>query len=170
MTKIYRVTGQSPKWQRISYDYVRTDAFVYGQSIPVEAEFYGDDTEEHLKAVVILEDHKPIAGCRIVFPKEGIGKIERVCVVREKQRCGIGAVLIAEAERWIAEFEIKHIIIESQDRAVGFYNKVGYVTTNADPENYGCHRPKRDDDAPPAMEVPFKAGFQTILVEKHLDA
>ena len=49
-----------------------------------------------LEAVILVEDHKPVAGCRLVYPMEGVGKIERVCVIREKQKDGYGRVLIAE--------------------------------------------------------------------------
>ena len=47
----------------------------------------------------MTEDHKPVAGCRIAFPAEKTGKIERVCVVREKQKSGYGRVLVEAAGR-----------------------------------------------------------------------
>ena len=58
---IYRVTGDSPLWLHKAYDYARVDAFCCGQNIPVEMEFGGDDNEEDLKAIVIIDQHKPIA-------------------------------------------------------------------------------------------------------------
>ena len=90
---------------------------------------------------MIIEDHKPVAGCRITYPREDIGKIGRVCVVRERQKSGVGHVLIAEAEKWIAERGCQHIVINSQDRAAGFYEEE--------------HR--------------NKLGFSCVLVEKFLD-
>ena len=62
---------------------------LYGQNIPIEVEFGHDEPKEELEAIVIIEDHKPVAGCRITYPREDIGKIGRVCVVRERQKSGV---------------------------------------------------------------------------------
>ena len=116
--EIYRIEkGTAKEWLYKAYDYIRTDAFIYGQNIPIEVEFGHDEPKEELEAIVIIEDHKPVAGCRITYPREDIGKIGRVCVVRERQKSGVGHVLIAEAEKWIAERGCQHIVINSQDRA-----------------------------------------------------
>lgn len=166
--EIYRVTKDSPSWQKIGYDYVRVDAFCLGQNIPLETEFSHDAPEEELNAILIVENHKPIAGLRIAYPKPGVGKIERVCVVREKQKGGIGSVMIKAAEEWIAEHGIFHIVISSQDRAAGFYQKNGYELNDAvPPDEYEAHpRPHRE----PPGDFGFKPDFVCVLVEKDLNA
>lgn len=164
--EIYRVTKDSPDWQLKAYDYVRTDAFCFGQNIPIENEFSHDGPIEELNGIIIIEDHKPIAGLRVSYPKPGVGKIERVCVIREKQKSGIGSILIKEAEKWIAEHGgISHIVISSQDRAAGFYQKNGYVLNEeVSPDEYEAHpRPHRE---PP--KAGFKPDFVCVLVEKYL--
>jgi predicted GNAT family N-acyltransferase len=148
-----------------AYDYVRMDAFCFGQNIPIDMEFGHDGPKEELRAVILLEDHKPVAGCRIRFPKEGVGKIERVCTVREKQRAGYGRLLMAEAEKWIAEHGVKHIVIVSQDRAAGFYEKIGYVQNpGVSPFEYENHRPPKEIKDKPRPNL----GFSVVLVEKFL--
>ena len=77
--EIYRVKQGSPDWLYKAYDYVRTDAFCFGQNIPIETEFSHDEPLEELLAIVLVEDHKPVGGCRITYPRAGVGKIERVC-------------------------------------------------------------------------------------------
>ena len=62
-----------------------------------------------MEAYRVTEDHKPVAGCRVTYPEDGIGKIGRVCVTRAFQKSGAGSVLIKEAEKWIAETGITHI-------------------------------------------------------------
>ena len=101
MAEIYRVEKGSEEWKYKAYDYVRTDAFCCGQNIPIELEFGQDESKDDLQAILLTEDHKPVAGCRIAFPAEKTGKIERVCVVREKQKSGYGRVLIEAAEKWL---------------------------------------------------------------------
>ncbi len=57
------------EWKYKAYDYVRTDAFCCGQNIPIELEFGQDETND-LQAILLTEDHKPVAGCRIAFRRK----------------------------------------------------------------------------------------------------
>ena len=122
--------------------------------------------------MILIEDHKPVAGCRIAFPDEKTGKIERVCVVRGKQKGGYGRILIQEAENWLKEYGVNHIVISSQDRAAGFYEKLGYqLNPDVDPSVYDKHhkqeeKPKQEPSRPKNAPGPF--GFTCVLVEKYL--
>ena len=167
MLKIYRIEKGAETWKYKAYDYIRTDAFCIGQNIPIELEFSHDEKEEELQAVLLMDDHKPVAGCRIAFPDEKTGKIERVCVVREKQKGGYGRILIKEAEEWLKEYGIQHIVINSQDRAAGFYEKLGYQQNSAvDPSVYEKYHKKKEEKK---QEKPAKnLGFTCVLVEKYL--
>lgn len=166
--EIYRISKGAERWKYKAYDYVRTDAFCVGQGIPVELEFSHDEPEDELEAVIIIEDHKPVAGCRITYPDQETGKIERVCVSREKQRGGYGKVLIAEAERWIKEKGATRIVISSQDRALGFYEKLGYVINKSeDPSAYKKAENKKEEVHKQAIKIP-NLGFSCVLVEKNL--
>lgn len=168
--EIYRIEKKETRdWLYKAYDYVRMDAFVFGQGIPIQMEFGHDDLPEDLEAVVILEDGRPIAGCRITYPRDTIGKIGRVCVIREKQRSGVGHILISEAEKWIRERGYGHIVINSQDRAAAFYEKCGYhLVPGADPEIYENHPPRRVADE--EKETHRKdLGFGCVPVEKYFD-
>lgn len=163
----YRVTKDSPDWLIKAYDYVRMDAFVFGQGIPPEMEFAHDDLDD-LEAVVLMENRTPLAGCRITYPREGIGKIGRVCVIREKQRNGVGHLLIKAAEEWIEERGVRHIVINSQDRAAAFYEKCGYhLVPGVDPEIYENHRPQPEEKEE-KKEKRESLGFTCVLVEKYL--
>ena len=166
---VYRVTGSSPAWQRLAYNHIRIDAFCVGQNIPVELEFRGDGTEEDFRGILVVEDHKPVAGLRIAFPRPDVAKIERVCTVREKQKGGYGRVMIEAAEKWIAEEGISHVVISSQDRAQGFYEKCGY-TLNPDVSAHEYDAPKKETAQPKQVERPvdFHPDFTCVLVEKYL--
>ena len=144
MAEIYRVEKGSEEWKYKAYDYVRTDAFCCGQNIPIELEFGQDESKDDLQAILLTEDHKPVAGCRIAFPAEKTGKIERVCVVREKQKSGYGSVLIEAAEKWLKEYG---------------------VDPDADLSVYDHHAPKKDEEP----KKPKKnLGFTCVLVEKYV--
>ena len=163
--EVYRVTKNSPEWQFHAYNYIRTDAFCFGQNIPVEMEFNGDGGREDFQGILVVEDHKPVSGLRIAYPRADVAKIERVCTIREKQKGGYGRVMIEAAEKWIAERGISHVVISSQDRARGFYEKCGYVfNPDVSPNEYDVH--KRPHKPRPAG---FKPDFVCVLVEKYLD-
>lgn len=61
MAEIYRVEKGSEEWKYKAYDYVRTDAFCLGQNIPIELEFGQDESKDDLQAILLTEDHKPVA-------------------------------------------------------------------------------------------------------------
>lgn len=166
--EIYRIEKNTDEWLYKAYDYVRVDAFCFGQGIPVEVEFSGDDDYKESEGILILEDHKPVAGCRITYPYDGIGKIERVCVIREKQKDGYGRLLIQAAEEWIKERNISRVVITSQDRAEGFYNKLGYVRNDSvDVHSFDIPRERKEPKVP--LQIPkLDLGFTCVLVEKYL--
>ncbi|MCR5468334.1 MAG: GNAT family N-acetyltransferase [Lachnospiraceae bacterium] len=166
----YRITKDSPAWQFKAYDYVRTDAFVFGYDIPINFEFEEDKpVDENYRALILVDDNKPIAGCRITFPFEGVGKIGRVCVIRENQRGGIGSRLIEEAEKWILETEgVTKVVINAMDRVQGFYEKLGYeYVPKVDPRFYEEKIVALENDIPRDYEPKTNPlGFANVLVEK----
>lgn len=166
--EVYRIQKDTDEWLYKAYDYVRTDAFCFGQDIPVELEFAGDADYRNTEGILITEDHKPVAGCRLSYPGEGVGKIERVCVIREKQRGGYGRILIEAAETWLKEKGIHHIVITSQDRSEGFYNRLGYVRNNAvDVHMYDVTPERKEPKVPISIQKP-ELGFECVLVEKYI--
>lgn len=113
-------------WQLAGVHYVRTETMVKGFRIPLHKEFDEGDSEESLY-VLVLDDIYPVAACRIhVSDNEETAKIERVSVLSEYRKKGVGRLLIEEAENWIRESGVKKICIYSRDEAVGFYEALGY--------------------------------------------
>lgn len=113
-------------WQLAGIHYVRTETMVKGFRIPLHKEFDEGDSEESLY-VLVLDDIYPVAACRIhVSDNEETAKIERVSVLSEYRKKGVGRLLIEEAENWIRESGVKKICITSRDEAVGFYEALGY--------------------------------------------
>lgn len=167
--EIYRIEKNGEEWLYKAYDYVRTDAFCFGQNIPVELEFSGEEDSGNTEGILILEDHKPVAGCRIAYPREDVGKIERVCVIRRDQKKGYGRILIEEAEKWISERGIKRIVITSQDRAEGFYRKLGYVRNDKEEVRAYDRHPEEHRRKEPRRVPSFQPDFTCVLVEKYLE-
>lgn len=116
----------SDTWQRAAVCYLRINAFVKGQNIPLEMEFDEHDGEE-TRYILLMENNEPVATARLHIVDAETAKIERVCVAAEYRGQGIGRKLIEAAEAWAKEHGTKKTIITSQTQAVGFYESLNYV-------------------------------------------
>lgn len=123
-------------WQQAAAYYVRVQGMVKGFHIPINQEFDEHDTPD-TRYVVVLDEGFPIATCRLFRIDDETAKIERVVVLEEYRKKGIGRFLIEGAEEWLREENVKKIIISARDEAVGFYQKLGYHPdfTNIDDGN-----------------------------------
>ncbi len=113
-------------WQQAGAYYVRIEAMVKGFNLPMNGEFDEHDTPS-THYVVVLDEGLPIATCRLFEIDKETAKIERVAVLKEYRKKGIGKFLIEGAEEWLQEEGYKKIVINSRDEAVGFYERLGYI-------------------------------------------
>lgn len=125
MFTAHRVTAY---WQRAAVYYIRLDEFVHEFDIGVEHELDDRDGPD-TPYILVLDDHgKPASTCRLRYLDGQTGKIERVSTLRQLRGTGAGTVAIRAAEDWLRENGVKRIVINSRESAVGFYEKLGYVT------------------------------------------
>lgn len=123
MPEAYRVDSV---WQLAGVYEVRTSTFVKGQGIPKESEF--DEVYGQTYCYILLEEEgRAIATARINATHEDYAKIERIAVIPEFQNQGYGSLIIEAAENWIRELGFRKIVIISQQQAVGFYERLGYI-------------------------------------------
>ncbi|WP_459480729.1 GNAT family N-acetyltransferase [Clostridium saccharoperbutylacetonicum] len=112
-------------WQRAAAYNVRIEAMVKGFGIRLDQEIDDHDTE-NTKYIVAFNGRYPIGTCRLNWIDEKTGKIERVCVLEDYRKTGVGKQIILEAEAWIKEQGGNKIIISSRIEAIGFYERLGY--------------------------------------------
>lgn len=130
----YRVTEY---WQRAAVYYIRMDEFVHEFDGGVDHELDDRDTPETPYILVLNEKGKPASTCRLRYLDAETGKIERVSTLKEFRRTGAGTVAIRAAENWLRENGVKRVVINSRDTAIGFYEKLGYVTDWGSHEKHG---------------------------------
>lgn len=118
---VIRVTEE---WQRAGVHYIRTDAMCRGFTIPLEYEFAEDTPEDTY--ILVLDGIIPVSTCRLRYPDEKNGKIERVVTLASYRGQHYGAMCIREAEKWMAEKGVATIRINARKAAAGFYQKLGY--------------------------------------------
>lgn len=104
---------------------LRRAVFMGEQGISEEDEMDAlDDAAIHLLATV---DGQPVGTARILI-HDDIGKIGRICVLKDQRGTGLGAQLVIAAMDHLRTLRgITHAKLSAQDQAMGFYEKLGFV-------------------------------------------
>ena len=97
--------------------------------IALQDEFDEHDGNES-KYIVLLDDEYPVATCRFYELDNSTVLVGRVVVLPEYRGKHLGARVIIEAEKWIAELGYTEIFIDARLEATGFYEKLGYSKTD----------------------------------------
>lgn len=108
---------------------VRKIVFVHEQNVPAENEF--DQFEETSTHVLVRWKETPVATGRI-RPVGDMMKCERICVLKEVRKTGVGKMIMEELEKIADEKGFKKLILHAQTHAMPFYQKLGYVQTSSD--------------------------------------
>jgi predicted GNAT family N-acyltransferase len=102
---------------------VRKKVFIEEQNVPAEEEI--DQYENDSEHFVLYDNEVPIGAGRFrVF--DGIGKIERICVLSEARQKGAGALIMNAIEDYAAENGVKKLKLNAQTHAIPFYERIKY--------------------------------------------
>lgn len=115
-------------WQRAGAYSVRVQGMNRQHHISLQEEFDEHDGAES-KYIVLLDDTYPVATCRFYALNADCVLLGRVVVLPEYRGKHLGASVINEAEKWIAELGYTEICIDARLEATGFYEKLGYTQT-----------------------------------------
>jgi predicted GNAT family N-acyltransferase len=89
-----------------------------------EADVSGDDRQIHLLAI---DEIGGVVGCVLIVPRaEGTAHIRHVAVAEEHRGQGIGAGLMARAERIARALSARKMTLNARLTARGFYERMGY--------------------------------------------
>lgn len=127
MFTIIRVT-QSSQLQD-AFD-IRKKVFVEEQGVPLEDEF--DQFEEVAQHLVIYCNGMPIGTGRVRMV-EDFAKLERICILPEYRKQGLGKEIIQELESISQEQRQTKVKLHAQVQAQGFYEKLGYICVSEEP-------------------------------------
>ncbi len=129
--KNIKVLRATEEWQRAGAYSVRIQGMNRQHHIPLREEFDEHDCDG-TKYIVLLDDGYPVATCRFYELSTKCATIGRVVVLPEYRGQKLGAKVVYEAEKWIAECGYTEIVIDSRLEAVGFYEKLGYKLIDSD--------------------------------------
>ncbi|MGJ7034283.1 GNAT family N-acetyltransferase [Anoxybacillus eryuanensis] len=104
--------------------FVRRAVFINEQGVSEEEEI--DAFENESVHFVIYDNDKPIAAGRF-RTIDGIGKIERICVLPAYRGRGIGKRIMEAIEQY-AKQHVSKVKLNAQTHAEPFYKQLGYET------------------------------------------
>ncbi|MGE1102309.1 GNAT family N-acetyltransferase [Peribacillus simplex] len=110
--------------------HIRKEVFVEEQGFQLESEFDEFDalhaSSEH---ILVYYNEKPVGTGRLRVV-DGLGKLERICILEPYRKFGLGKIIIKTLEEIAKEKELSKVKLHGQTHAEGFYKKLGYQTSS----------------------------------------
>ncbi|NYV65738.1 GNAT family N-acetyltransferase [Bacillus sp. Gen3] len=111
---------------------IREEVFVKEQGVPLADEFDEfDSLDADCEHVLVYYHEEPVGTGRIRMV-DGVGKLERICILEPYRKFGLGKVIIYALEEIAVEQEVTKVKLHGQTQAEGFYKKLGYQTSSSE--------------------------------------
>nr|WP_090236689.1 GNAT family N-acetyltransferase [Fictibacillus solisalsi] len=110
---------------------VRKEVFVNEQKVSEELEV--DHLEDMATHFVLYDANNHPIGAGRMRPIEDGGKVERVCILSNHRKQGLGEMLMEGMEKEAARLNYPALTLYAQIQAEDFYKKLGYTTTSKEP-------------------------------------
>ncbi|CAM4094045.1 acetyltransferase [Bacillus manliponensis] len=107
--------------------FVRKQVFVDEQHVSAEEEY--DQYEKDAQHVVLYDQDIPVGAGRFRIA-QGIGKMERICVLTSHRKKGAGKLIMDALESVAKEHSLSKLKLHAQTHAENFYHKLGYETVS----------------------------------------
>ncbi len=105
---------------------LRINVFVDEQGVPLEDELDEFDVlDGSCDHILVYYNNQPVGTGRIRIVDK-VGKLERICILKDYRKYGLGKIIIAGLESIAMEQGIKQFKLHGQTQAEGFYKKLGY--------------------------------------------
>ncbi len=106
---------------------VRRRVFIEEQGIPEEIEL--DEYDRVATHIVVRDGDKVIATARVQFPADGLAKIERMAVLENFRRRGIGKEIISFLSQELRKRKVEQVVLHAQYAVIDFYRSCGFEET-----------------------------------------
>lgn len=101
--------------------HIRKEVFVKEQGVPLADEFDTfDEIGEQCKHILVYYHELPVGTGRIRFV-DGVGKLERICILKDYRTYGLGKVIIQTLEEIARNEQATKVKLHGQTQAEGFY-------------------------------------------------
>jgi predicted GNAT family N-acyltransferase len=103
---------------------IRRIVFIDEQQVPEEEEY--DEYEKEAVHIILYDDSRLPAAAGRYRVVDGIGKAERICVLKDYRKIGAGKAVMDKIEELAREQELSAVKLNAQTQAIPFYTKLGY--------------------------------------------
>ncbi len=110
---------------------IRKEVFVKEQGVPLEDEFDQFDKLNDLCEHILVHYHDQPVGTGRVRIVDGVGKLERICILEPYRKFGLGKIIIKALEEIAKERGASQVKLHGQTQAEGFYKKLGFRTSSS---------------------------------------
>jgi predicted GNAT family N-acyltransferase len=125
VTEIRRIAGGDELTAALA---LRERVFCGEQGVSLEGD--RDGLDDRALQLVALDDGAVVATCRVLVDGDR-ARFQRLCVAPEARRRGLGAALLAEAERAARAAGAARMDLHAQTAALGLYERAGYAAYGA---------------------------------------
>lgn len=136
---MFTVTIAASDREREDAFIVRRKVFVEEQGVPLNLEL--DELDKTADHFVVYTEDTPIGAGRLREMANGIGKVERVCILQTYRGKRLGKLIMQALEDHATAKGFDKIVLNAQTYAIPFYEKFGYIT--ASPEFMDADIPHR---------------------------
>lgn len=126
---------------------VRRQVFHIEQGIDEAEDFDGRDKDAD-QFVAYLGD-KPVGTARVRFLEDGVGKVERVAILKQYRGKDYGLDIMQHILGHLRIKGTSKVVLESQLYAAPFYEKLGFVKVGEEFEEVGIPHIKMEIDLDP---------------------
>jgi len=109
---------------------IREQVFVKEQGVPLEDEFDQFDTLNGLSEHILVHYNELAVGTGRIRFVDGVGKLERICILEPYRKFGLGKIIIQALEEIAEERGISQVKLHGQTQAEGFYRNLGFRTSS----------------------------------------
>jgi predicted GNAT family N-acyltransferase len=106
---------------------IRIRVFVNEQNVSMEEEI--DEFEDVSTHFLLYDEEKPVGTGRFRIV-DGVGKVERICILPSHRKGGNGKLIMKKIEQFAKEKGINKLKLHGQTHAEEFYKKLGYETVS----------------------------------------
>ncbi|MCA1062089.1 GNAT family N-acetyltransferase [Rossellomorea sp. AcN35-11] len=106
---------------------IRKTVFVEEQKVPLEEEI--DEFENDSTHFVLYDQNQPAGAGRFRII-DGVGKVERICVLESVRGKGAGRNIMLAIEEYAKKQSLAHLKLNAQTYAIPFYEGLGYQVTS----------------------------------------
>jgi predicted GNAT family N-acyltransferase len=128
------VRADSPELRDQAYA-LRQEVFVVEQQVPLEIE--RDELDATAVHVVALEGDRCVGTGRLVAQPDGVGRVGRMAVARDRRRAGVGDRVLAALEDEARRLGLGEVELHAQSYVERFYRRSGYAPEGDEFEEAG---------------------------------